>query len=126
MRAVGEEGARIRNAVGVVDALRELLRELSRFAEARGLRVAALGAGERLRPLWEQLGLRSMYLGDEAVVETRAFSLEGRPIRKVRQSVTRLEKQGYAAELRQLADLTDVELEQLEAVSRGWRRGAAA
>ena len=111
--------------IGPDDALRELLRELSRFAEARGLRIAALGAGERLRPLWEQLGLRSLYLGDEAVVETRAFSLEGRPIRKVRQSVTRLEKQGYAAELRQVADLTDAELEQLEAVSRRWRRGAA-
>jgi lysyl-tRNA synthetase, class II len=111
--------------IGPEDATRELLRELSSFAEARGLRIAALGAGERLRPQWEQLGLRSMYLGDEAVVETRAFSLEGRPIRKVRQSVTRLEKQGYAAELRQLAELTDVELEQLEAVSRGWRRGAA-
>ena len=111
--------------IGPEDAVRELLRELSGFAEARGLRVAALGAGERLRPLWEQLGLHSMYLGDEAVVETRAFSLDGRPIRKVRQSVTRLEKNGYAAELRQLSDLTDEELEQLEAVSSRWRHGAA-
>jgi lysyl-tRNA synthetase, class II len=111
--------------IGPEDAIRELLRELSRFAEARGLRIAALGAGDRVRPLWEQLGLRSMYLGDEAVVETKAFSLEGRPIRKVRQSVTRLEKQGYTAELRQLAELTDAELGQLEVVSRGWRRGAA-
>jgi lysyl-tRNA synthetase class 2 len=30
------------------------------------------------------------------------LSLEGRPIRKVRQSVTRLEKQGYAADVREL------------------------
>jgi lysyl-tRNA synthetase class 2 len=110
--------------IGPDDAVRELLRELSRFAETRGLRIAALGAGERLRPLWEQLGLRSLYLGDEAVVETTTFSLEGRAIRKVRQSVTRLEKQGYSAELRQLAELTDEELAQLESVSRGWRRGA--
>src|SRR5262249_58997521 len=61
---------------------------------------------------------------DEAVVETASFSLEGRPIRKVRQSVTRLEKLGYAAELRQVAELTDAELAQLETVSRSWRRGA--
>jgi lysyl-tRNA synthetase class 2 len=111
--------------IGPAGSLPELLRQLSRFAEARGLRIAALGAGDRLRPLWEQLGLRSLYLGDEAVVKTRTFSLEGRAIRKVRQSVTRLEKQGYAAELRQLSGLTDEELEQLEAVSRRWRRGAA-
>jgi lysyl-tRNA synthetase, class II len=109
--------------VGPEAAIPPLLRELSLFAETRGLRLAALGAGDRLRPLWEQLGLRSLYLGDEAVVETAAFSLEGRPIRKVRQSVTRLEKQGYVAELRQVADLSDAELAGLEAVSRSWRQG---
>jgi lysyl-tRNA synthetase class 2 len=86
--------------VGSHEAIPSLLCELSLFAETRGLRIAALGAGECMRPLWEQLGLRSMYLGDEAVVETGSFSLEGRAIRKVRQSVTRLEKQGYTAELR--------------------------
>ncbi len=111
--------------VGPEPAIAGLLRELSRFAETRGLRIAALGAGERLRPLWEQLGLRSLYLGDEAVVDTQAFSLEGRPIRKVRQSVTRLEKQGYVAELRRLGELADEELAQLEAVSRRWRGGAS-
>jgi lysyl-tRNA synthetase class 2 len=87
------------------------------------VQLAALGAGERLRPLWEQLGLRSLYLGDEAVVDTRVFSLEGRPIRKVRQSVTRLEKQGYAAEVRELREFSDTELHELEAVSRSWRGG---
>ena len=37
----------------------------------------------------------SLYLGDEAIVDTRGFSLEGRAIRKVRQSVSRLEAAGY-------------------------------
>jgi lysyl-tRNA synthetase class 2 len=41
----------------------------------------------------------------------------------VRQSVTRLEKQGFAASLRPLADLSDSELEELERVSRSWRDG---
>ena len=109
--------------VGSGQAIPSLLRELSLFAETRGLRIAALGAGESVRPLWEQLGLRSMYLGDEAVVETGSFSLEGRAIRKVRQSVTRLEKHGYTAELRQLGELSDAEVGELEAVSRSWRRG---
>jgi lysyl-tRNA synthetase class 2 len=106
--------------VGAEDALPGLLRELSGFAEVRGLRIAALGAGERLRPLWEQLGLRPLYLGDEAVVDTRSFTLEGRPIRKVRQSVTRLERHGYRATLHELAELAETELSELEAVSRRW------
>jgi lysyl-tRNA synthetase, class II len=111
--------------VGPDDAIPDLLRELSLFAEARGLRIAVLGAGERLRPMWRQLGLRSLYLGDEAVVETRAFSLDGRAIRKVRQSVTRLEKQGFTASLQELGELSDAEIAELDAVSSRWRDGAA-
>jgi lysyl-tRNA synthetase class 2 len=111
--------------VGPVDAIPALLRELSAFAEARGLHVAAVGVGERLLRLWRQLGLRSLYLGDEAIVETAAFSLEGRPIRKVRQSVTRLEKQGYRASLDELAKLSREDLAGLEDVSRRWRGGTS-
>ncbi len=110
--------------VGPDDAIPGLLRELSLFAEVRGLRIAALGAGERLLPLWRQLGLRALYLGDEAVVETAAFSLDGRAIRKVRQSVSRLEKRGYAAELHELAELEEAQLVELERVSRSWRKGS--
>ena len=80
--------------------------------------MAALGAGRAVRPLWEQLGLRSLYLGDEAVVETGSFSLEGRAIRKVRQSVTRLRDRAIPRELRQLEELREEELVELDAVSR--------
>jgi len=106
--------------VGPDEALPALLRKLSAFAEARGLRIAVLGAGEPLRPLWEQLGLRSIYLGDEAVVDTGAFSLQGRPVRKVRQSVTRLEKHGYRASLHELRELSEADLTKLEEVSLRW------
>jgi lysyl-tRNA synthetase class 2 len=111
--------------VGPTDAIPGLLRELSRFADDRGLRVAVLGAGERLRPLWAELGLRALYLGDEAIVDTASFSLEGRAIRKVRQSVSRLEKHGYSAELRELSELSAADLAELDEISRRWRRGAS-
>jgi lysyl-tRNA synthetase class 2 len=111
--------------VGPDEAIPGLLRELSSFAEARGLHLAALGVGERALPLWRQLGLRSLYLGEEAVVDTGAFSLDGRPIRKVRQSVTRLEKQGYQASLHELRDLSTEDLQGLEEVSGRWRGGAS-
>ena len=109
--------------VGPAEALPDLLRELHAFASQRGLRVAALGVGRRLLPLWQDLGLRSFYLGEEAMVDTARFSLDGRAIRKVRQSVSRLEKQGYTACLRKLSDLSDDDLGELAAVSHGWRQG---
>jgi lysyl-tRNA synthetase class 2 len=109
--------------VGPDAALPALMRELSDFAERRALTVAALGVSERLRPLFEQLGLRSLYIGDEAIVDTRAFSLEGRAIRKVRQSVSRLEKAGFSVELREVSSLDVGTLAELKRVSREWRQG---
>jgi lysyl-tRNA synthetase, class II len=111
--------------VGPDPALPSLLRDVSGFAEPRGLSVAALGVSERLRPLFEQLGLRSLYIGDEAIVETETFSLEGRAVRKVRQSVSRLKKARFSVTLHELAALDEATLAQLERVSDDWRRGAA-
>ena len=111
--------------VGAEEAVRPLLAELSAFAERRGLRVAALGVSERMRPLYEQLGLRALYIGDEAIVETERFTLEGRAIRKVRQSVSRLEKAGYTTELHHVDSIDETLLAELERVSENWRRGGA-
>jgi lysyl-tRNA synthetase class 2 len=110
--------------VGPEDAIPGLLDQVRLFAEARGLKLGVLGASERLRPLYEGLGLRTMYLGDEAVIELGRFSLEGRPIRKVRQSVTRLGKAGFEAELRELRSLDPATLAQVEAVVERGRHGA--
>ena len=110
--------------VGPDAALAELLADLKAFAHMRGLKLAAVGASERLVPLWERHGLRTMYLGDEAIIEVGEFSLEGRPIRKVRQSVSRLRKAGFAAELHRVSELApDVAAEVEEVLERG-REGA--
>jgi lysyl-tRNA synthetase class 2 len=111
--------------VGPAGSLRGLVRELCAFAEVRGLRVGVLGASGTLLPLWEEAGLRPFYIGDEAVVETVAFSLEGRAIRKVRQSVSRLETAGYTSELVRVSQLPEATLAALEAVSARWRGSAA-
>ncbi len=111
--------------VGAPDALPALIREVCVFAEIRGLKVAVLGASASLLPLWRQAGLRALYIGDEAILDTTAFSLEGRAIRKIRQSVSRLEHAGYAAHAEELATLDATTLAELERVSRLWRAGTA-
>jgi lysyl-tRNA synthetase class 2 len=110
--------------VGPEDAFPDLLGQVRAFAEARGLKLGALGASEGLCPLYGDLGLRTIYLGDEAIVDLSRFSLEGRPIRKVRQSVTRLGKAGYQAELCELPSLDADTLEQIEEVVERGRQGA--
>jgi lysyl-tRNA synthetase class 2 len=109
--------------VGPADALPSLARELRAFADVRGLKLAVLGASGRALPLWEGRRTRSFYIGDEAVVEVDRFSLEGRPIRKVRQSVTRMRKAGFDASLHELGELGESTLCELERVSEQWRQG---
>ena len=110
--------------VGPAEAFAPLLDELRAFAEARGLKLGAVGAGERMRAVYEQLGLRTLYLGDEAIIELERFSLEGRPIRKVRQSVTRLRKAGFDAEILATSQLDPATREQVEHVVELGRQGA--
>ena len=55
------------------------------------------------------------------MVETARFTLEGRPIRKVRQSVHRLQRAGYAAEALHPSELTAGERDELDALARAWR-----
>jgi lysyl-tRNA synthetase class 2 len=109
--------------IGPAEALPGLVSKTVAYAERRGLKLAASGVGEQLLPLWRQAGLRALYIGDEAIVETQKFSLEGRAIRKVRQSVARLEKAGYTAEVAELSELDEATLCELEGVATRWLAG---
>jgi lysyl-tRNA synthetase class 2 len=109
--------------VGPADALPGLARELRAFADVRGLKIAVLGASDRSLPLWEGRRGRSFYIGDEAVVDVQKFSLEGRAIRKVRQSVSRMRKAGFEETLHELGELDEATLCELERVSDRWRAG---
>ena len=120
-----EAGALVVSAdpVGSELALPDLLRRTCALAEQHDLRLAVLGASEQQLALYRRAGLRAFYLGDEAIVETRHFTLEGRAMRKVRQSVARLERAGYTFRLQPLRAFTSEELDRLDRVSDAWRHG---
>ena len=111
--------------VGEESEFDALLSEFRRVAHARGWRLAILGASQDCVPRYQRLGMRAIPLGNEAVLMPAEFSLEGRSIRKVRQSVSRLTKAGYRFRI-VAADEVDDELRaQVDAVSESWRRGQA-
>ena len=99
----------------------DLLHEFRRMAHASGWRVASLGTSEALVGAYRSKGFHAVYLGDEAVVRPEKFSLEGRPIRKVRQSVSRLRKAGYGVRVLRV-DEADADLRrEIASVSAEWR-----
>lgn len=110
--------------VGPEEALPGLIKDGCAFAERCGLKVGVVGASNRTLPLFADAGLRALYVGDEAIVETAGFSLEGRAIRKIRQSVSRLEKAGYCVALEESVSLGEPERAELEAIAAEWRQGA--
>jgi len=109
--------------VGDEAEIDELLAELRRVVRAHGWRLAIVGASDDHLDRYRALGLKPVAMGDEAVLRPTEFSLEGRAIRKVRQSVSRLGKAGYSFRV-VAADEVGPELEaELEDVSAAWRGG---
>jgi lysyl-tRNA synthetase, class II len=107
--------------IGPREAASALVGRFIDFAHERGWRIAILGASESALETYAAHGLHALYHGDEAVIDTATFSLEGRPIRKVRQSVHRLERAGYAAEMRRPSEVDAALRTQLETLAREWR-----
>ena len=120
-RVVGGTALVAGDPIGDAGERREVMREFVRVSHAKGWRVAVAGAANEALEDYAAIGFKSMYLGDEAVIRPATFSLDGRAIRKVRQSVSRLEKSGYRVEVLSTADADEALRAQVRAVSEEWR-----
>jgi len=68
-------------------------------AEQHAWTPAVIGCSEQAGNIWcRATGFSALELGDEAVVDAATFSLDGRPMRNVRQMVKRIERAGYTTE----------------------------
>ena len=103
------------------DARADVMEAFVRHARGMGWGVAVLAGSEEMEPVYRRLGLRPFYLGDEAVVDPRTFSLEGRWIRKVRQSGHRLTRGGYTIDYVSDSDVDPDLRDALDAVTASWR-----
>jgi len=122
-RVVGGVAIVSGDPIGEPEALEPLLARFLTFARRRGWRVAVLGASDAALPIYRRLDLRAVYHGDEAILDVGAFSLEGRGIRKVRQSVQRLEREGYAVRILRPGEVPPPLRAELEQIAETWRDG---
>lgn len=120
-RVIGGTALVAGDPIGETAERHDLIREFVRVAHTKGWRVAVAGASNEALEDYADVGFKSMYLGDEAVIQPATFSLDGRAIRKVRQSVSRLEKGGYEVRMLSTADADDKLRAELLAVSEEWR-----
>lgn len=96
------------------------------LAEARehGWVPAVNGASEEAGQIYARHGLDALELGDEAIVETAEFTLEGRAMRTVRQAFNRVKRAGYTVRIRRHADIPAEEMDELVRRADDWRDGA--
>ncbi|MFD0155015.1 phosphatidylglycerol lysyltransferase domain-containing protein [Streptomyces sp. NPDC055721] len=96
------------------------------LAEARehGWIPAVMGASEEAGVIYARHGLDALELGDEAIVETDEFTLDGRAMRTVRQAFNRVKRAGYEVRIRRHEDIPSDEMDELLRKADDWRDGA--
>ncbi|MBD0707332.1 MULTISPECIES: phosphatidylglycerol lysyltransferase domain-containing protein [unclassified Streptomyces] len=96
------------------------------LAEARehGWIPAVMGASEEAGTIYARHGMDALELGDEAIVETAEFTLEGRAMRTVRQAYNRVKRAGYEVRVRRHEDIPAEEMAALLRKADDWRDGA--
>ncbi len=109
--------------VGPPGAAPRLLASFLELAHRHGWQVALWGASDRHLDAYRELGLHAVCVGEEAFVDPRRFTLEGRAVRKLRQSVNRVQRRGWEVVVRE-GRAVDAELEaEIDALEREWRSG---
>lgn len=120
-RVIRETAVVSGDPVGPPGSASRVLSSFVRFAEERDWNVVITAASERHLDTFLDLGLRALEIGEEAVVDPSDFSLEGRKIRKVRQSIARVKRHGWRVEVvpdEEISVELDTELAEVEA---DWR-----
>ncbi len=107
--------------VGPPGSAGQILRSFVAFAGERGWNVVITAASDRHLAACRDLGLRVLRIGDEAIVDPRTFSLEGRAIRKVRQSIARVKRHGWQVEVVDDREISPELDRELAAVEADWR-----
>jgi len=120
-RQIGRTAVVSGDPVGPEGSAPAAVGHLLAVAHRRGCRVAVYGSSGRHLDAYRALGMRAICVGEEAIVDPAGFSLEGRAVRKLRQSVQRLTRRGWTITALDGRDVSDVLEAEIEAVETAWR-----
>ena len=106
--------------IGESGSIPMVIDEFLAMCRDRGWGVSFLAVREADRGLYTDRGLHTVYLGDEAVVDVRGFSLSGKKWKSVRQSSGRVERTFEFVFMAE-TDASPELLAELNDISRRWR-----
>ncbi|KAA1423888.1 bifunctional lysylphosphatidylglycerol synthetase/lysine--tRNA ligase LysX [Mumia zhuanghuii] len=120
-RAVGSVSLASGNPVGDPARWDVAIARWRDAARSNGLSLAVMGAGEKGAAAYAEAGLTAFDIGDEAIVDLQAFSLNGPGMKAVRQSVARLQRHGYTTRIVRHESLSADDFAALGEAAADWR-----
>ena len=121
-RMLGRTAVVSSDPVGPAEAITATLVQLQEKVHRIGGRVALYGCSTRYLAAYRGLGLRAVCAGEEAVVDPASFGLQGRAVRKLRQSVNRMRRRGWQLQSREGRQIEPGLEAEIDALERRWRR----
>ena len=109
--------------IGPAELVPVIMMEFQEYCFERGWRIINIGACAEYVRLYGDLGLKTICIGEEAVVNLDEFSLEGRRVKTLRHSVTKLTKMGITMEFQFNAGIPSHLKYELAEISAEWREG---
>jgi lysyl-tRNA synthetase class 2 len=107
--------------VGAAGAYPAVIREFLGLCAQHGWRPMAIGVRDDLLRCWARLGMRSIGIGDEAVLDVAAFDLRTPRMRAVRKAVKRTHNAGVTTEVH--GEVDQALRSELRAVTASWLEG---
>lgn len=109
--------------VGHADAVESAIQAFMKLCERKGWEPSVLGVRMELAPVWRRYGLSVLSIGDEVILDVNSFTLVGRKMLNVRQSVAHTRKVGVTTEICREGELSRELRAQLQDLSERWLKG---
>lgn len=122
-RQVGGVALVAGDLVGDSDAWNDLVSSFAAYAHDHGWSLAGIGLSEKASESFTALGLRRVYVGDEAVIDPCTWSIDAPGMRKVRQNTANIARRGWILEMHRTAELHPDLRRALLHVSSSWKAG---
>lgn len=99
--------------------MKKIITEFRKFCFENGLKEIYYRVPQESLELYSELNKKSLFLGQEGVVDLSLFTLEGGEKKSIRNALNKISDQGYAARV-STPPIRDGLLQQLKAVSDEW------
>jgi phosphatidylglycerol lysyltransferase len=103
------------------EAMKKCITSFSKFCYDNGLKDIYYRVPEESLPVYYELSRKSLFLGQEGIVDLNSFSLEGGEKKSIRNAINKIIEHGYITRIN-TPPLPDGLVQKLNAVSLEWLR----